>query len=97
MDRSPSHNGLIRGQNGYTITITIVRGRIHNELYNTRDGFGKASIPTLGGMGVDECGQVVMQKRVSRSKLRETIAQLPAYVIGIEACGSAQYWAREFQ
>jgi transposase len=38
-----------------------------------------------------------MQKRVSRSKFRATIAQLPACVIGREACSSAQYWAREFQ
>jgi transposase len=47
--------------------------------------------------GVDAHGHVVMQKRVSRSKLRDTIAQLPACVIGMEACGSAQYWARELQ
>src|SRR3954466_7717178 len=25
------------------------------------------------------------------------VAQLPSCVIGMEACGSAQYWAREFQ
>jgi transposase len=47
--------------------------------------------------GVDARGKVVVQKRVSRSKLRETIAQLPSCRIGMEACGSAQYWAREFQ
>jgi transposase len=47
--------------------------------------------------GVDEHGKVVVQKRVPRSKLLETIAQLPACVIGMEACASAQYWAREFQ
>ena len=47
--------------------------------------------------GVDERGHVVVQKRVTRAKLRETIAQLPACLIGMEACGSAQYWAREFQ
>src|SRR5262245_35093201 len=47
--------------------------------------------------GVDKKGQVVVQKRVSRSKLRETVGQIPACVIGMEACGSAQYWAREFQ
>jgi transposase len=47
--------------------------------------------------GVDEHGKVAVQKRVSRSKLLETIAQLPACVIGMEACASAQYWAREFQ
>jgi transposase len=47
--------------------------------------------------GVDERGHVVVQKRVTRAKLRDTIAQLPACLIGMEACGSAQYWAREFQ
>ena len=47
--------------------------------------------------GVNEHGKVTVQKRVSRSKLRETVAQLPPCVIGMEACGSAQYWAREFQ
>ena len=47
--------------------------------------------------GVDKKGQIVVQKRGSRSKLRETVAQLPACLIGMEACGGAQYWAREFQ
>jgi transposase len=47
--------------------------------------------------GVDARGQVVVQKRVSRSKLRETIAQLPPCRIGMEACGSAQYWVGEFE
>jgi transposase len=47
--------------------------------------------------GVNKQGHVVVQKRVSRSKLRETIAQLPPCLIGREACSSAQYWARELQ
>src|SRR5690349_1450981 len=47
--------------------------------------------------GVDEDGHVVVQKRETRAKLRETVAQLPPCLIGMEACGSAQYWAREFQ
>src|ERR1043166_5280433 len=47
--------------------------------------------------GVDARGHVVVQKRVSRKKLRETVAQLPACLIGMEACSSSQYWAREFQ
>jgi transposase len=47
--------------------------------------------------GVDERGKVTSQKRVPRHKLRETVAQLAPCVIGMEACGSAQYWAREFQ
>ena len=47
--------------------------------------------------GVDAHGQVAVQQRVARAKLRDTIAQLPPWLIGMEACGSAQYWAREFR
>jgi transposase len=47
--------------------------------------------------GVNAHGKVALQKRVTRAKLRETIAQLPPCLIGMEACSSAQYWAREFQ
>jgi transposase len=47
--------------------------------------------------GVDERGKVAVQERVPRSKLRETVAQFPPCVIGMEACGSAHYWARQFQ
>jgi transposase len=39
--------------------------------------------------GVDERGHVVVQKRVTRAKFQETIAQLPPCLIGMEACGSA--------
>jgi len=42
--------------------------------------------------GVDEHGKVAVQQRVTRSKLLETVAQLPACLIGMEgrvpaACG----------
>ncbi len=47
--------------------------------------------------GVNEHGKVALQKRVTRGKLVETVGQLPPCLIGMEACGSAQYWAREFQ
>jgi transposase len=47
--------------------------------------------------GVKKKGQVVIQKRVSRGKLLETVAQLPACLIGMEAYESAQYWTRELQ
>jgi transposase len=38
--------------------------------------------------GVDTHGKITVQPRVSRAKLRETIAQLPPCLIGMEACGS---------
>jgi transposase len=34
---------------------------------------------------------------VRRAKLLELIANLPARLIGMEACSGAHYWAREFQ
>jgi transposase len=47
--------------------------------------------------GVDEHGKVVLRKTVRRSKLLELFVQLPACVVGMEACGGAQYWARELR
>ncbi|WP_198009937.1 hypothetical protein [Legionella tunisiensis] len=44
----------------------------------------------------NSCGKKVFSKRVSREKFAETVQQLPASLIGMEACGSAHYWARRF-
>jgi transposase len=46
--------------------------------------------------GVNERGKVALKKKVSRSKLIETIANIPCCLIGLEACSGAHYWAREF-
>ena len=45
--------------------------------------------------GVDAHGKVVVRKRLRRGQVREYFAMLPPCVIGMEACGSAHYWARE--
>jgi transposase len=45
--------------------------------------------------GVDEHGHAVLRKTVRRGKLLELCAQLPACVVGMEACSGAQHWARE--
>lgn len=45
--------------------------------------------------GVDERGHTVLRRRISRSQVRGLVAQLPPCLIGLEACGSAHYWARE--
>lgn len=46
--------------------------------------------------GVDEHGKSVLQKRLSRKKLLIYMANLPVCRVGMEACGGAHYWAREF-
>jgi transposase len=47
--------------------------------------------------GVDARGKVVIRKQLSRGKVRQYFAQLPACLVGLEACGGAHYWARELQ
>ncbi len=47
--------------------------------------------------GVDDAGAVVIRKRISRAKVVEFFANLPACLIGIEACPSAHHWGRELQ
>ena len=45
----------------------------------------------------DQFGHKLWSKRVSRTKLRETIMKLPTCLIGMEACGSAHHWGRVFK
>jgi transposase len=47
--------------------------------------------------GVDATGQVVLRRRVGRGQLMELIVRLAPCTIGMEACSSAHYWARQFQ
>lgn len=47
--------------------------------------------------GVDKKGKCVLKKKLSRTKLTAFIANLPKCIIGMEACGGAHFWAREFQ
>jgi transposase len=45
--------------------------------------------------GVDAEGRVVVRKLVRRGQMLSFFGQLPACLVGIEACSSAHYWARE--
>jgi transposase len=46
--------------------------------------------------GVDGVGRVVLRKTVRREGLAALLAQLPACLIGMEACTGAHQWARQF-
>jgi transposase len=46
--------------------------------------------------GVDVTGKVVWRREVRRAQLVNIVAQLEPCLIGIEACGGANYWARRF-
>jgi transposase len=45
--------------------------------------------------GVNEHDVAQIRKRLSRAKVLQYFAQLPACEVGIEACGGAHYWGRE--
>lgn len=45
--------------------------------------------------GIDARGKAVLSKRLTRKKLLPFMAQLPACLVVMEACGASHYWARE--
>jgi transposase len=47
--------------------------------------------------GVDSKGRMSLRKRLTREKVLPFMANLPRCVVGMEACGSAHYSAREIQ
>ena len=47
--------------------------------------------------GIDRRGKCVLRKRLSRAQFSAFMAQLPACLVGMEACGGASFWARELE
>jgi transposase len=47
--------------------------------------------------GVNEHGKTEKKKQLKRGQVAEFFANLPPCLIGIEACGSAHYWARKLE
>jgi transposase len=45
--------------------------------------------------GIDQQGAVAVRKQLRRGAVMEFFAKLSPCIVGIEACGSAHYWARE--
>lgn len=45
--------------------------------------------------GVDAAGATVLQKRLTRSRLLPFFEKLPPCIVGIEACSTSHFWARE--
>jgi len=45
--------------------------------------------------GLDEAGTIVLQKRLTRARLLPFFEKLSPCLVGIEACATSHYWARE--
>jgi transposase len=47
--------------------------------------------------GIDSLGKTVLRKQLTRQQLPLFFANLPPCLIGMEACGSAHFWARKLE
>ncbi len=47
--------------------------------------------------GVDAEGRVVLRKKVRRDKLLAMFGGFPSCLVGMEACATSHYWARELE
>jgi transposase len=47
--------------------------------------------------GIHANGKIVPRKRISRGHVIAFFSELPPCLIGIEACGTAHYWARQLK
>ena len=47
--------------------------------------------------GTDEHGKVLVKKQLRRDQMATFFVNLPPCLIGMEACGTAHYWARKLQ
>ena len=47
--------------------------------------------------GVDAQGNPVLMKQLRRDRVALFFANLPSCLVGMEACGSAHYWARQLE
>ena len=45
---------------------------------------------------VDKAGHVVQVRQLKRAQVLKFFSRIPACTVGMEACGGAHYWAREF-
>jgi transposase len=45
--------------------------------------------------GLDDAGATVLQKRLTRARMLPYFGKLAPCLVGIEACATSHYWARE--
>ena len=47
--------------------------------------------------GVDAAGKAVLRRKLQRAEVLAFFGGLPPGLVGIEACGTGHYWAREIR
>src|SRR5437763_8037835 len=69
-------------------------GAIHGRGYYDRLGLGEAG---FSGARVDAKGATVLRKQLRRAQVLAFFSRLPPCLVGLEACATAHYWARELR
>ena len=75
-------------------TICEQEGETVNEITTIGLDLAKHTFHVVGRSGY---GKAVVRKMLRRGQVRTYFANLPACVVGMEACASAHFWARELR
>jgi hypothetical protein len=88
---APAHGIWVPKCEGHR-AFTSKMGAIRYADYHDRPRLGQER---FSGHGVDASGQVVVRKSLRWAQMLPFFAKLPPCLVGIEACGTSHYWARE--
>ena len=69
-------------------------GAIHGRGYYDRIGLGEACFQVHG---VDAEGATILRKQLWRAQVLAFFSRLRPCLVGLEACATAHYWARELR
>src|SRR5665647_2795530 len=103
MDCHAALNGM-DAPASYRHLCAKVWGVFNNPL--KREGASTMKVTTIGLdlakdvfqiCAADASGKILYNKQLRRHQMAEFFTKLPACLIGVEACGSAHYWARKLQ
>ncbi|KAG0272069.1 hypothetical protein BGZ96_005470, partial [Linnemannia gamsii] len=91
---APTLNGIVMCQNGSSIEPINQTGASNMKVTTVGIDLAKNVFQLHG---VNEFGKPVIKKQLRRDQMVEFFVNLPACLIGMEACGSAHHWARKLQ
>ena len=76
-----TRSGVRFGQRRWNMTITVIGLDLAKNIFQVH--------------GIDESGRAVLRRKIRRSEVLPLFSKLPPARIGMEACHTSHYWARE--
>ncbi len=94
MEWSPPPNGIAMCQTCSVITIKLNGEETNMNI--TVSGLDLAK-NVFHFVGCNKAGKIIRKKMLRRNEVLSFFAKLPPCLVGMEACSSAHYWAREIE